>query len=265
MFHLFPSRTVAFDLFGFGVHWYGLMYFAAFIIAWFLLPHLQKLRKLSLTPDQWSSLISAAVIGVIVGGRLGYVLFYGPVYYAQHPLEIFAIWNGGMASHGGFIGVMIALLIVLRGHKVDEILRIGDVIVIPVAIGLGLGRIGNFINQELYGTVTTLPWGVMFDGVVGKRHPIQFYDFTLMMMIALSCFFVLRSPSFQKPGRVGTLFLILYSIVRFLIEFIREQNGVFFWGLSEGQWLTIPLFLFACWLWRWTGRRNGEVRMEKRE
>ncbi len=253
MISLFPSRTVAIDLFGFGVHWYGLMYFAAFIIAWFLVPRLQTYRHLHLNSDEWSSLLSAAVIGVIVGGRLGYVLFYAPSYYVQHPLEIFAVWQGGMASHGGFIGVAVAMLFVLRKRSWDEILRIADVTVIPVTIGLGFGRIGNFINQELYGTVTTLPWGMNFPGAVGLRHPIQLYDFAAMMIIALTLFLHLRSKPI-RPGRTLALFLVLYSVVRFLIEFIRDQNGVPVYLFTEGQWLTIPVCVIGCLLFVRTRR-----------
>lgn len=243
MFALFPSRTVALVLFGFPVHWYGLLYFAGFLIGWWMLPKLQKYRNLHLSADELSSILSAAVIGVIVGGRLGYVLFYAPAYYLQHPLEIFAVWNGGMASHGGFIGVALALWYVLRKRTFEEFLRIGDIVVIPVAIGLGLGRIGNFINQELYGTVTTLPWGMSFAGAVGLRHPIQLYDFTLQMIIALTCFIYLKKSS--TSGRVFALFLLLYGVARFMLEFIREQNGVFVGPLSEGQVLTIPILLIG--------------------
>lgn len=247
MISFFPSRMVAFEVLGFGVHWYGLLYFVAFLIGWLLLPRIQKYRNLSLDADAWSQLLSAAVLGVIVGGRLGYVLFYGPAYYAQHPLEIFAVWNGGMASHGGFIGVAIALLYVLRKRSWDEILRIADIVVVPVAIGLGLGRIGNFINQELYGTVTTLPWGMSFPGAEGLRHPIQLYDFSAMMIIAIVLFLSL-TPRPYKSGRTLALFLILYSIVRFLIEFIRDQAGVPVYLLTEGQWLTIPVLLIGLFL-----------------
>lgn len=252
MIAFFPSRTVAIELFGFGIHWYGLLYFAAFVLAWFLVPRLQKYRGLSLSADQWSSLISAAVIGVIVGGRLGYVFFYAPSYYLENPLQIFAVWNGGMASHGGFIGVAIAMLFVLRKKSWDDILRIADVIVIPVAIGLGLGRIGNFINQELYGTVTTLPWGMSFPGAEGLRHPIQLYDFAAMMLLAGALFLFLRSS--VKPGRTLALFLILYSIVRMLIECIRDQAGVPVYILTEGQWLTIPILIAGVILF--VGKRN---------
>lgn len=247
MISFFPSRMVAVDVWGFGIHWYGLLYFVAFLIGWLLLPRIQKYRNLSLDADAWSQLLSAAVIGVIVGGRLGYVLFYGPAYYAQHPLEIFAVWNGGMASHGGFIGVTLACIYVLRKQSWDHILRIADVVVIPVTIGLGLGRIGNFINQELYGTVTSLPWGMSFPGAEGLRHPIQFYDFSAMMVLALILFFSLKSKP-VRPGRTLALFLILYGIVRFLIEFIRDQAGVPVYLLTEGQWLTIPVLLIGLFL-----------------
>ncbi|UPA22182.1 prolipoprotein diacylglyceryl transferase [Candidatus Peribacteria bacterium] len=253
MISFFPSRTVALELFGFGIHWYGLLYFAAFVLAWFLVPHLQKYRQLTLSADNWSSLISAAVIGVIVGGRLGYVFFYAPSYYLENPLQIFAVWNGGMASHGGFIGVAIAMLFVLRKKTWDDILRIADVIVIPVAIGLGLGRLGNFINQELYGTVTSLPWGMNFPGADGLRHPIQLYDFAAMMLLAAALFLSLRSS--VKPGRTLALFLILYSIVRILIEFIRDQAGVPVYILTEGQWLTIPILVLGLMLFVKKGNR----------
>lgn len=260
MIQLFPSRAVAVDLFGFPVHWYGLMYFLAFVIAWFLLPVLQKKRNLTLSRDEWASILSAAVIGVIVGGRLGYVLFYAPLYFLQHPLEIFAVWNGGMASHGGFIGVAIALFIVLRKRGIEQLLNIADIVVIPVAIGLGLGRIGNFINQELYGTVTSLPWGMYFPGAAGPRHPIQLYDFTLQMINACLCYLHLTRAKPMQPGRTMVLFLFLYGFIRFFIEFIREQNGLFYTfahiTLSEGQWLTLPLFIIAALLWWWTGRRE---------
>lgn len=247
MISFFPSRTVAIDLFGFGVHWYGLLYFLGFLIGWYLLPRLQSYRNISFSADQWSSILSAAVVGVIIGGRLGYVFFYAFSYYLQHPLEIFAVWNGGMASHGGFIGVTLALLFVLQKKSWDEILRIADIVVIPVAIGLGLGRLGNFINQELYGTVTTLPWGMTFVGAVGYRHPIQLYDFAIQMISAGILFWHLRQKPFV-PGRTLALFLLLYGVARFLLEFIRDQNGVPVYVLTEGQWLTIPLFAIGCWL-----------------
>jgi phosphatidylglycerol---prolipoprotein diacylglyceryl transferase len=248
LFDIFPSRTIAFIILGFPVHWYGLLYFAAFLIGWFLIGRLQKYRSLNLTADELSSVLTATVIGVILGGRLGYILFYNPWYYLQNPLDIFAVWKGGMASHGGFIGVAVALLYVLRKKSKEEILRIADIVVIPVAIGLGLGRIGNFINQELYGTVTSLPWGMTFPGADGLRHPIQLYDFALQMIIAGVCFVHLKKTS--VAGRTLALFLLLYGVARFLLEFIKEHDGNIFWGLSEGQILTMPILIIGLWLLR---------------
>jgi phosphatidylglycerol---prolipoprotein diacylglyceryl transferase len=240
MIDILPTRTVAVAIAGFPVHWYGLLYLFSFAIGWSMLPRLQKFRDLSLSRDEWSLILSWTVVGVIIGGRLGYVVFYDPFYYLQHPLQIFAVWNGGMASHGGFIGVTAALLYALRSRKKD-ILKIADIVVIPVAIGLGLGRIGNFINQELYGTVTDLPWGMTFPGAEGPRHPIQLYDFVLQMLIASACYLHLRKTA--VPGRTLALFLILYGIARFLLECIREQHGLFIGPLSEGQFLTIPILI----------------------
>jgi phosphatidylglycerol---prolipoprotein diacylglyceryl transferase len=255
MIDFFPSRAVAIDLFGFSVHWYGLLYFAAFAVAWFLVPRLQRYRDLSLSPDEWSRLVSWAVVGVIVGGRLGFVLFYDPAYYIAHPLEIFAVWKGGMASHGGFIGVTLAMLWALRSRKSD-VLRIADVVVIPVAIGLAFGRLGNFINQELYGTVTSLPWGMEFPGADGLRHPVQLYAVAKDLLIAAVCFIHLtRRP--YVAGHTISLFLLLYGVLRFLTEFVREQNGAIYHGLSEGQWLTIPVFIAGIILWVWTGKRRA--------
>lgn len=236
------------------------MYLLAFILAAILLPNLQRFRNLALTRDEWLSVLSAGIIGVIVGGRLGYVLFYEPEYFAEHPLQIFAVWQGGMASHGGFLGVGIALIVYSFWQRL-KLLRVVDVITVPAAIGLSLGRIGNFINQELYGTVTKLPWGMQFDGAEGFRHPLQLYDAGLSLLLAFVCFLHLRSRP-EKPGRTMALFLMLYSVMRFLLEYIRDQQYpvIDFWmmSLTRGQLLTVPFFLFGVLLWIWCGARKCE-------
>lgn len=252
MISFFPSRPVAVEIFGFGVHWYGLLYLAGFLAAWFLLPRLQKHRDLSLSRDDWSGLLSWAVLGVIVGGRLGFVLFYEPKFFLQHPLQIFAVWNGGMSSHGGFVGVAVALLLALRHRTWQDILRIADTVAVPAAIGLLLGRIGNFINQELYGTVTSLPWGIAVPGEEGLRHPTQLYASLKDAFIALACFLHLHRRPFA-PGRTFALFLILYGVLRFLLEILRVQPygwiGLGPVSLSSGQLLTIPVIAAGVWLW----------------
>lgn len=246
MISFFPSRAIAVDLFGFGIHWYGIMYFLAFVIAWYLVPRLQSKRDLSVSDDQWAGILTAAVLGVIIGGRLGFVFLYEPSYFLAHPLDVFAVWKGGMASHGGFAGVAIAMWIKLRKEGWDTFLRIGDVITVPVAIGLMLGRLGNFINLELYGTVTTVPWAIAIPGVEGLRHPTQIYSMIKDAFLATLCLWHLSRKPAYRPGMTLALFLVMYSILRFIVEIYRDQAGVAMVGpLSQGQVLTIPLFLIG--------------------
>lgn len=250
MISLFPSRAVAVEVFGFGVHWYGLLYLAAFVIAWYLLPRLQRFRDLGYSVDTWSNLLSWAVVGVIVGGRLGFVLFYEPQLLAS-PLDAIAVWRGGMSSHGGFIGVTLALFFALR-HRRGDILKVADTLVVPVALGLACGRIGNFINQELYGTVTTLPWGIAVPGVDGLRHPVQLYAVAKDLLIAGVCLWHLMRPQFIA-GRTFALFLMLYGVLRFLVEALRDQTyaPVDLAGLllTRGQLMTLPVILAGVVLW----------------
>ena len=256
-----PSRRVLIELFGFPVYWYGALYLASFILAAFLLPRLQKLRSLSLSNAQWGDILTGAVLGVLVGGRLGYVLFYRFSDFLAQPAVLFDIRNGGMASHGGFLGVALALLWVLRKRPWSEKLSIADVAMVPIAIGLALGRLGNFINQELYGTVTALPWGMEFPGAEGLRHPTQLYAIAKDVFIASSCFWYLRRTRASfTPGKATALFLMMYGVLRFLVEIVRDQTGVAMYGpLSEGQLLTIPVLLAGAWIWwrapRWSRSR----------
>lgn len=256
MIALFPSRTVALELFGFSVHWYGLLYLAGFLLAWALLPKLQKYRQLSLSADDWSGLLSAAVLGVILGGRLGFVLFYEPAYFVAHPIEIFQVWHGGMSSHGGFLGVTVALLIALRNKTIDDKLRLADVVVTPIALGLMLGRVGNFINQELYGTITTLPWGIVVPGEEGLRHPTQLYAMVKDLLIAALCFLHVRRAG-ARNGETLALFLMLYSTLRLLVEHFRVQDYDLWLGLTRGQLLTLPIFLIGLALAVWVRRRKS--------
>ena len=259
MISLFPSRTVALVLFDFSVHWYGLMYLCGFLVAWYLVPRLQKYRGLSLTQDDWANVLAWAVIGVIVGGRLGYVFFYQPFYFLDHPSKIIAVWEGGMSSHGGFIGVTIALLWALRKHK-KNLRAIVDTVVVPVAVGLAFGRIGNFINQELYGTITSLPWGISVPDAIGLRHPTQLYAVAKDLFIAGVCFWHLRYSRPIVSGRTCALFLMLYGVLRFLTEYVRVQEypmmdiGVLL--LSRGQILTLGIFVVGAAMWWWVGRRS---------
>lgn len=263
MITLFPSRTVAIEIFGFGIHWYGILYVLAFLSAYFLLPKLLKYRKLELSADDVSSILTWAILGVILGGRLGFVLFYAPSLLWTDPLEILQVWHGGMSSHGGFIGTILAMYLILK-RKGIPFFAFMDIAVIPVAIGLAFGRVGNFVNQELYGTVTALPWGISIPGVEGLRHPTQIYAVLKDLFIASCCFLYIRNVRPIIPGRAGALFLMLYGVLRFLIEFIRVQDfpssdlGVIL--LTRGQLLTVPIFFSGIVLWMVLGRERKVTR-----
>lgn len=258
MIFLFPSRTVALELFGFPIRWYGLLYLAGFLLAWWLLPRLQRYRGLEIAREEWERILGFSVLGVILGGRLGFVLFYEPMYFLAHPARIFAVWEGGMASHGGFLGVAVALFFALRRTPVG-FRAFADLAVIPAALGLALGRIGNLINQELYGTVTTLPWGIAIPGVEGLRHPTPLYDALYNILIAAMCFLHLARPR-PVPGRTCALFFMLYAVFRFLIEFLRAQEyaplNLSVVVLTRGQALTVPVFLVGVFLWWKAGRSD---------
>lgn len=248
MIEFFPSRVVALDLFGFEIHWYGLLYLAGFLIAAWLLPRLQKYRHLTLSRDAWMSLLSWSVLGVIVGGRLGYVFFYEPRFFLTHPAQVPAVWNGGMSFHGGLLGVIVVLWLWSRRHSIS-LLVLGDIVVLPVAIGLALGRLGNFLNQELYGTITTLPWGMLFPGAEGLRHPLQLYAVGKDLLIAFILYVHLRWTATRPrfTGCTGAAFLILYGVGRFLLEYLREQQypatDILGLSLTRGQLLTLPLLI----------------------
>ena len=251
MIQFFPSREIAVQILSLSIHWYGLLYLISFWRAYLILPRLGRKRKLNLTHDDWASLLTWAVVGVIVGGRLGYAVLYEPVYFLANPLKLFAVWEGGMSSHGGFAGVIILLSYILWERQIS-LKRVADVVVIPAAIGLALGRLGNFINQELYGTVTTLPWGMEFPLADGIRHPLQIYGIIKDLLIAGACFWYLN----RKPiciGRTAALFMILYGSLRFLLEFIRDQQySLFDLGiitLTRGQMYTLPILVLGLFLW----------------
>lgn len=250
----FPSRSVALSIGPIAIHWYGIMYLLGFLLGMWLLPRLMRCRGLSLSAEQRDKLVFNVFLGVLLGGRLGYVLFYGGSEYFAQPLKILAVWEGGMSSHGGFIGVTIALLIFAWKERV-KLLPLADVLVVPVALGLALGRIGNLINGELYGTITLLPWGMHFPGVEGLRHPTQIYAALKDVLIAFACFLHLRrtTGSQRAHGMTAALFLILYALLRFLVEYVRDQSFVSTYvtsgvRLSEGQLLTIPIFIVGVML-----------------
>jgi len=250
---------VAIHLGPLAIRWYGLMYLLAFGL--FLL--LGRLRIKTRPNAGWNAqqlddMLFFGVLGVVLGGRLGYVLFYQPAHFLAHPLEIFAVWQGGMAFHGGFLGVLAAMWIFARKHG-KPWLSLTDFIAPLVPLGLATGRLGNFINGELWGRPTDLPWAMVFPQADGlARHPSQLYQFALEG-VALFVLLWLFSAKPRPTGAVSGLFLLGYGSFRFIAEFAREPDnflGLLSLGLSMGQWLSLPMILAGAALLRWSYRKS---------
>jgi phosphatidylglycerol:prolipoprotein diacylglycerol transferase len=249
--------TIALHLGPLAIRWYGLMYLLAFGL--FLLLGRQRI-KTGPQPGwdirQLDDLLFYGVLGVVLGGRLGYVLFYQPAHFLAHPLEIFSVWQGGMAFHGGFIGVLVAMALFARKTK-KSWLAVTDFIAPLVPLGLGAGRIGNFINGELWGRPTDVPWAVVFPQIDAiPRHPSQLYQFALEGL-ALFTLLWLFSRKPRPTGAVSGLFLIGYGSFRFLVEYTREPDsflGLLALNLSMGQWLSLPMVVAGMVMLRWAYR-----------
>ena len=239
---------VAFHVGPLPVHWYGLMYLVGFLGGWFLLSMRLKKRPCGFDREQLADIIFYAALGVIIGGRLGYMVFYDFQNVIQSPLSIFKIWQGGMSFHGGLIGVIISLWIYSRRIN-KSLIDLTDFIVPIVPIGLGAGRIGNFINGELWGRVSDVPWAMIFPaGGDMPRHPSQLYEFFfegVVMFVVLWWFSSKPRPRWAVSG----LFLMLYGLFRFCVEFVREpdfQIGfVAFGWMTKGQLLSLPMLLLG--------------------
>jgi len=272
----------------FALRWYALAYIVGILIAWRI--SLAALRRPLLWPDQAppmtarqiEDLLTWIVLGIIVGGRLGFVAFYQPGYYLQNPLEILRIWQGGMSFHGGFIGVLVAGLIFCRRQGIAR-LSAADSIVLGVPVGLMLGRIANFINAELWGRPTDLPWGVAFPGAAAQacgqplgeicaRHPSQLYEAALegVVVLAVMLWLAFRRGALRVPGRITGVFLAGYGAARVIVEHFRQADAQFItpenplghvvrlgeWGLSMGQLLSLPM-LVAGLVLIWVANRRA--------
>lgn len=230
--------------------YYGLMYAFTFIIGFFVLQHLLKTKRFSdlkISHENIYDLLLYVMIGVILGGRLGYILLYNASYYLENPLQMLFFWEGGMSFHGGLLGVVIAGLFFAKRKNIHPY-DLADLLVILVPIGLGLGRIGNFINMELYGRVSNLPWCVQFPQIFGCRHPSQIYEFLLEGVLLFAIMWFLKDK-IKKRGTLFWIFIGLYGIFRFILEFFREpdiQIGLLTsFHLSMGQILSIPMIFIA--------------------
>ena len=265
-------NPVALQLGPLAIHWYGLTYLIAFVL--FFVLAAQRLRHqpyASITqPAPWTrrdveDLLFWGVLGVVLGGRLGFVLFYQPGQYLRHPLEILAIWRGGMAFHGGMLGVIVAMM-VWAWRRGRPWLQVTDLIAPCVPLGLASGRMGNFINAELWGRPAdpSLPWAMVFpqavlpDGSNPPRHPSQLYQFALEgVLLFILLWLYARHP--RKMGQVSGAFLTGYGVFRFIAEYFREPDaylGLQALGLSRGQWLCVPMIVAGVAMWAWATRRT---------
>ncbi len=244
------------------VHWYGLTYVSAFVIAWALGVSRARKPGSGWKVDEVGDLIVAGAIGVVLGGRLGYILFYKFAYYLQHPLEIFYVWQGGMSFHGGLIGVIVAMA--WYAHKTNRNWStVLDFQAPLVPLGLGAGRLGNFINQELWGKVSDVQWAMVFrTGGPLPRHPSQLYEFALegIALFAIVWWFSSRA---RPPWAVSALFVFCYGCFRFLVEFFRQPDAhlgylAFDW-LTMGHLLSLPMILAGAGVFWWSYRRPSST------
>ncbi|MFN3511603.1 MAG: prolipoprotein diacylglyceryl transferase [Phenylobacterium sp.] len=250
----------------FAIRWYALAYVAGILLGWRYAAGLVKNQRLwprrgpPATVAQIDDLVLWITLGVIIGGRLGHVLFYTPSIVLTDPLEILRVWNGGMSFHGGALGVLVAVLVFVKVNRLD-LLRLGDVVTAAVPFGLFFGRIANFINGELWGRPTDLPWGVVFPGAgLAPRHPSQLYEAALEGIVL---FLVLRWAThsaglLNRRGVVAGMFLFGYALFRSLVENVREPDSYlpdFPLGLTMGMMLSAPMFIGGAWL-IWRGLRE---------
>jgi phosphatidylglycerol:prolipoprotein diacylglycerol transferase len=238
---------VAFEVFSLEIRWYSLAYIFGIVLGWIYCK--KKLIKDPIVLDLFDDFITYLIIGIILGGRIGYALFYNFSYYINNPLEILMVWNGGMSFHGGLIGVILSCVIFGKKHKINSFIFL-DLVALSAPIGIFFGRIANFINSELYGRATDLPWGVQFvliDNI--KRHPSQIYE---AFFEGIILFFILNYLFKRKyivtPGKLSALFLIFYSLFRYSLEFFRvpdPQIGFLFLNSTLGQIISLLFFVIG--------------------
>jgi phosphatidylglycerol:prolipoprotein diacylglycerol transferase len=288
----FPNlspEAFGFDLFGmhFGIRWYALGYIVGIAIGWWIIrmaisrPRLWAGEQPGMTRAQLEELVTWMVIAIIAGGRLGFVLFYQPGYYLQNPVDIVKIWQGGMSFHGGFLGVVIALILFARKHKLVT-WSVFDLLAIATPPALGLVRVTNFINGELWGRPTDVPWAVIFPGPAAQscataagpcaRHPSQLYEAGLegLVLGILLLTLAFAAGWLKRPGMLAGLFVLGYGVSRFIVEFFRQADAQFItpdnpWGhvirlgeagLTMGQVLTLPMILAGLVILIWSARRS---------
>ena len=259
----FPAfDPVALDLGVIQIRWYALAYIAGILLGWRYAIWVVKRDNAGIDPQKLEDFVTWATIGIVLGGRLGFVLFYRPAYYfGEAPLEIFMIWQGGMAFHGGLLGVLVAALLFCRHHKID-VLRFGDAVCTAAPIGIFFGRMANFINGEIWGRPTDVPWAMVFPHAGPEpRHPNQLYEGAVEgLFLFLFIFYLIKFTEAQKrPGLIAGVFFLGYGAGRFMVEFVRGIDpvlGLFIYNtFSMGQFLCVPMILLGIFLIRKATRK----------
>ncbi len=240
---------VAIEIFSFEIRWYSLAYIVGILLGWYLA---KKVFIYNNIKDKFDDYVTYVIIGLIIGGRLGYVLFYNLDYYINNFLDVFKIWQGGMSFHGGVIGIIISSILFSKKNN-EDVFKYLDIIALISPIGIFFGRIANFINSELYGIETSVPWAVKFIQIDNLyRHPSQLYEafFEGIILFFILLYFWTKN-CLKTPGKLSALFLIFYSIFRFIIEYFRlpdEQIGYLIINLTMGQLLSLLFFITGLWL-----------------
>lgn len=279
--------TISLGSFEFALRWYAVGYIVGIAIGWWIIARALKtvtlwLKDPPMTADQLEQMSTWIVIGIIAGGRLGYVLFYQPAYYLSHPVEILQVWAGGMSFHGGFLGVCAAVWLFTRKHRLSTV-SVADLLAIAAPVGLGLVRIANFINAELWGRATDVPWGVIFPGQAAQtcagfanpcaRHPSQLYEAALegAVLAAVLLHLAWRSGWLKRPGMLTGAFFLGYGLSRMFVELFRQADAQYItldnplghvirlgdMGLSMGQLLSLPMVLVGIATILWARKRSA--------
>ena len=261
---------VALDLGFFELRWYSLAYLAGIFLGYWYLLKLIKQPGSPMARRHADDLVFYAALGIILGGRVGYVLFYNLSYYLEKPLDILKLWDGGMSFHGGMIGTVLGILYLARKEKLQW-LRVHDYVACCVPFGLFFGRLANFVNHELWGAPTTVPWAVRFPEFVAgletlgpARHPTQIYEAVLegLVLFAILWWMFWKTQARYEPGKLVGAFTFFYGVFRFLVEFVREPDAQLIGfaqatGLHMGQWLSLPMIILGAWL-MWTAKSRRQ-------
>lgn len=249
----FPNISpIAVEIGPIAIRWYSLGYIAGLAFVWWYVRRLTTKPQAPMSAQHIDDFITWAMLAIIIGGRLGYVLFYRFDYYMENPGDIIRLWDGGMAFHGGLLGVILTVFWFVKKNKLD-LMRVADVLTLVSPVGIGLVRLANFVNGELWGRATDVPWAMVFpaDRFGLPRHPSQLYEALaegLLLFLVLQFLYHKTRLAKDAPGVIAGVFFAGYGLARFLVEFVREPDAEIILGLTRGQLLTVPMFLFAAWL-----------------